>query len=218
MQKKIFFSLSLITFLLITILVMSGCTAIAAVPVQGELTTLAVAAPDTGDLLTHVAAAVQPESCSTCHPDAGDKHQASYDELYQDGVIQITDLAYSFTEPGTSTVTFQMTKDGAPFDGRKVESLNIYFAPYTGSAFQFEPAAARMSIKGELTYDGAGNITSTLDESTDLSKVDGLIVMVEMNLWVRYRRVFNRPNIPLRPYWKPDRGWIMSLLPITLAV
>ena len=63
--------------------------------------------------------AVQPETCSVCHKDAGDKHQASYDELYQDGVIQVTDLAYSFTPTDTTTVTFKMTKDGAPFDARE---------------------------------------------------------------------------------------------------
>ena len=40
---------------------------------------------------------VQPETCSICHKEAGDKHQASYDELYQDGVIQVTDLAYTFS-------------------------------------------------------------------------------------------------------------------------
>jgi hypothetical protein len=160
MLKNTFVGLSRIAFLLVAILVMSSCTTIAAIPETGELTTLAVAAPIASELTVHETAAVQPESCSTCHPDAGDKHQASYDELYQDGVIQVTDLAYSFTEPGTSTVTFNMTKDGAPFDGRKVESLNIYFTPYTGSAFQFEPAAERMSIKGELSYDGAGGITS----------------------------------------------------------
>ncbi len=100
--------------------------------------------------------AVQPESCVTCHKDAGAKHQASYDELYQDGVIQVTDLAYSFTAPDTTTVTFKMTKDGAPFDASKADSLAIYFAPYTGDNFQFEPAAERLSLKGDLTYDGAG--------------------------------------------------------------
>ncbi len=37
---------------------------------------------------------VQPESCVICHTGAGADHQASYDELYQDGVIQVTDMAY----------------------------------------------------------------------------------------------------------------------------
>ena len=61
-------------------------------------------------------AGAEPETCSVCHKEAGDKHQASYDELYQDGVIQVTDLAYAFAGPDTTTVTFKMTKDGVPFD------------------------------------------------------------------------------------------------------
>jgi ABC-type glycerol-3-phosphate transport system substrate-binding protein len=40
---------------------------------------------------------VQPETCTICHSGAGDKHQASYDELYQDGVIQVTDLDYRYS-------------------------------------------------------------------------------------------------------------------------
>jgi len=32
---------------------------------------------------------VQPESCATCHKDGGAKHQASYDELYQDGSFKL---------------------------------------------------------------------------------------------------------------------------------
>ncbi|OGD55375.1 hypothetical protein A3K81_03490 [Candidatus Bathyarchaeota archaeon RBG_13_60_20] len=126
--------------------------------------------------------AAEPESCATCHKEAGAVHQASYDELYQDGVIAITDLAYQFTSPNTHVVTFKMTKDGEPFDARDADSLNIYFAPYTGTEFQFEPAAARLSIKGTLTYNGAGGITSTLTSTnpayaTNLGNVNGLIVV-----------------------------------------
>ena len=121
---------------------------------------------------------VQPESCATCHKDAGEKHQASYDELYQDGVILVTDLAYTFAPTGTHTVTFQMTKDGAPFDARKSDSLAIYFAPWTGEKFQFEPAAERLSLKGDMAYDGAGGNTSTLvGEIPDLSALPGLIMV-----------------------------------------
>jgi len=123
------------------------------------------------------AVAAEPESCMTCHSGAGDKHQAAYDELYQDGVIQIADLAYSFADPDTSTVTFQMTKDGAPYDGTKAESIGIYFVPYTGEKFQFEPAIERLSLLGELSYDGAGGITSVMTGTTDLSGVDGLVVV-----------------------------------------
>ncbi len=121
---------------------------------------------------------VQPESCSTCHGEAGAKHQASYDELYQDGVIEVTDLAYSFSAPNTTIVTFNMTKDGAPFDASKADSLGIYFAPYTDGKFQFEPAAERMSLLGDLTYDGQGGNTSTLvGDAPDVSNTSGLIVL-----------------------------------------
>ncbi len=123
-----------------------------------------------------------PETCTICHPGAGAKHQASYDELYQDGAIQVTDLAYEYSSPGTHIVTFQMTKNGAPFDVSDADSRGIYFVPWTGEAFQFEPAAERLSLMGELTYDGEGGNTSTLTSSdapyaSDLGDVDGLIIV-----------------------------------------
>ena len=73
-----------------------------------------------------------PETCSVCHKDAGDKHQASYDALYQDGVIKVTNLAYSFSAPNTTVVTFKTTKNGAPFNANDADSLAIRFVPYTG--------------------------------------------------------------------------------------
>ncbi|MEZ4635903.1 MAG: hypothetical protein R2873_00605 [Caldilineaceae bacterium] len=133
--------------------------------------------PDSADLLAAVAAQVEPESCATCHKDAGDKHQASYDQLYQDGVIQITDLAYAFTEPDASTVTFKMTKDGAPFDARQADSMGIYFAPYVDGEFMFDPVQERMSLLGTKEYDGAGGFTTTMTGTMDLTNVDGVIVI-----------------------------------------
>jgi len=125
---------------------------------------------------------IQPESCSICHSEVGAKHQASYDELYQDGVIQVTDLAYEYSAPNTHMVTFKMTKDGVPFDANDADSLGIYFVPYTGTAFQFEPAAERLSLLGDLTCDGAGGCTSTLvgdgpAYESNLGNMDGLIVV-----------------------------------------
>ncbi len=143
--------------------------------------TLPVAAQDTqnpADGTTAHAGALQPESCSTCHKEAGDKHQASYDELYQDGVIQVTDLAYAYSAPDTTTVTFNMTKDRAPFDARDADSFAIYFAPYTGTSFEFDPAAERLSLLGDLTCDGTGACTSTLvGEAPDVTNVAGLVVV-----------------------------------------
>jgi len=125
---------------------------------------------------------IQIETCSICHSEAGAKHQASYDELYQDGVIQVTDLAYSFSAPDTSVVTFNMTKNGTPFDAGDADSLGIYFVPYTGTAFQFEPAAERLTLKGDVVCDGAGGCTSTLvgegpAYESSVGNVAGLIVL-----------------------------------------
>ncbi len=108
-------------------------------------------------------------------------HQASYDELYQDSIV-VSDMAYEYTAPSTHTVTFTMTKDGEPFDGTDVDSLGLYFVPWTGSAFQFEPAAGRLGLTGAITYDGAGVHTSTLvgdgaEYTTDFGDVDGLVVL-----------------------------------------
>ena len=139
------------------------------------------------DVMT-TAAAVQPETCAVCHPSAGEDHQASYDELYQDGVIQVSNLTYKFTEPGTTVVTFKMTKNGAPINGGAVQNANIYFAPYADGKFQFEPAAERLSLKGKLTYDPASGVTtSTLVELdaadaayidyTNINGVDGIVIV-----------------------------------------
>jgi OmcA/MtrC family decaheme c-type cytochrome len=78
-----------------------------------------------------------------------------------------------------------MTKDGKPINGASVENLNIYFAAYTGTAFE---GAGRLALKGKLTYDDkSGVTTSTLVELdakekayvdyTDLSKVDGVLTV-----------------------------------------
>ena len=124
-----------------------------------------------------VQAAITPESCATCHKGQGTKHQASYDDLYQDGVIKVTNLAYSFTAPNITKVTFKMTKAGAPFDGREADALSIGFVPYAGGKFE---AAARISLKGTMTYDGAGGNTSTLVGGAgvaDFTNVNGVLAV-----------------------------------------
>ena len=132
---------------------------------------------------------VQPETCGICHKSAGEDHQAAYDELYQDGVIKVSGLTYKFTEPGTTVVTFKMTKNGAPISGGTVQNLNIYFAAYTGTAFE---GAGRLSLKGKLSYDAASGVTtSTLVELdaadanyfdyTNVGGVDGIVVVYGYN-------------------------------------
>jgi OmcA/MtrC family decaheme c-type cytochrome len=158
---------------------MSTILALVLVALAGWVFATPVAAQDQEPPDPHVGAMIsaEPESCSVCHKEAGAKHQASYDELYQDGVIQIADLAYRFAAPDTSTVTFKMTKNGEPFDARQADSLAIYFAPYTGTKFQFEPAAGRLSLKGALVYDGEGVITTSVTGTVDFSSVNGLVVV-----------------------------------------
>ncbi len=128
----------------------------------------------------------QLETCGICHPDAGEKHQASYDELYQDAVIEVSDITYRFTpNPDTTIVSFKMTRNGAPINGASVDNLNIYFAAWTGTAFE---GAGRLSLKGKLTYDpGKGVTTSTLVEKevgadgyvdySNVGNVDGIVVV-----------------------------------------
>ena len=161
MKKKRIIGLCLLTALLTAAAFFSGAPQIA------------LAQEDAVD--PHILA--EPESCMTCHSGAGEQHQASYDELYQDGVIQVSNMAYSFEEPDTSTVTFNMTKNGAPYDGTQAASMGIYFTPYDGENFQFDPAMERMSLSGDLTYDGEGGMTSTMTGTTDLSAVNGIIVI-----------------------------------------
>ena len=148
----------------------------------------AAAAPPAQAGVTADASSVTLETCSICHKNSGAQHQAAYDQLYQDAVIQVSDVKYSFTpSPDTTTITFQMTKNGQPFDPKQADSLAIYFAPYKDGKFQFDPAADRLSLLGKLTSDGKGTVTSTLVEKpagdkafvdyTDVSQTDGLIVI-----------------------------------------
>ncbi|MGB8984880.1 MAG: hypothetical protein WCC12_23650, partial [Anaerolineales bacterium] len=95
-------------------------------------------------------------------------------------------MTYKFTaNPDTTVVTFKITKDGKAIGGGALENLNIYFAAYTGTAFE---GAGRLSLKGKLTYDAASGVTtSTLVEKepaadgyvdySDLGGVDGILVV-----------------------------------------
>ena len=119
------------------------------------------------------------EYCVSCHADDGAFHQASYDELYQGGVIQVSDLAYA-SAGTTDVVTFEMTKFGNPFDCTDADALNIYFIGYTGDGTFEMAGGSRMSIKGTVTYDADTNVcesTNTASALGDLSAADGLVVV-----------------------------------------
>jgi OmcA/MtrC family decaheme c-type cytochrome len=129
-------------------------------------------------------AALSPETCVTCHSESGSAHQVSYDQLYQDGVIAVTDVAYSFTAPNVHTVKFNVTKAGAPFDINQADSWGVYFVPYTGTAFELapsDPPLERVSLKGDTTC-VAGACTSTYAGEDAIYKssfanVNGLVVI-----------------------------------------
>jgi OmcA/MtrC family decaheme c-type cytochrome len=176
MSKKIIIALGLCVALLLAIALATGCAPTSPEAFVGQAGTTDTAASE--EVVAGATDPAEPESCSICHPEAGAKHQASYDALYQDGVIQVTDLTYSFTAPDTTVVTFNMTKNGAPFDATEADSLGLYFAPYTGEAFEFEPAMERLSLMGELECDDEGACTSTLvGDVPDVSDMDGVIVL-----------------------------------------
>jgi hypothetical protein len=128
------------------------------------------------------------ETCSICHKDAGSNHQAFYNELYQDQVIQVSDIKYSFSaNPDTTTVSFKLLQNGQPIDPKQVDNISINWVPFKDGKFQFEPVMERLSMKGKVTSDGKGTVTSTLVEPaktdpayydyTDVSKTDGLLVV-----------------------------------------
>ena len=105
------------------------------------------------------------ETCSICHKNSGSTHQTYYDQLYQDGVIKVSDVTYAFkASPDTTTITFKLLQNGQPLNPAQADNLSIYWVPYKDGKFQFEPAADRLSLKGKITSDGNGTVTSTLVE------------------------------------------------------
>ena len=142
MPRKLLLGFLVIAALLLASAMIAGCAGPAAAPEPASAAAVLEPAGPAGPegpagATTIAMEPTQPESCVTCHGAAGAKHQASYDEMYQDGVIKVTDLQYSFSGPDESTVTFNMTKDGAPFDARKADSLAIYFAQYVDGTVSY---------------------------------------------------------------------------------
>ncbi|MEJ2211178.1 MAG: cytochrome c3 family protein, partial [Anaerolineae bacterium] len=174
MSKKIIVALGLCIALVLAIALAVGCAPASPQATVGQAETTAEQPAD----VMAAAAAAEPESCAICHPEVGSHHQSYYDALYQEGVIEVTDLAYSFTAPDTTEITFTMTKDGKPFDANDADSFSIYFAPWTGEAFEFDPAMERMSLMGDIVCDADGACTSTLQgDAPDVSDMDGYVVV-----------------------------------------
>jgi len=133
------------------------------------------------------AANVEPEACSTCHTGdivrSGQSHQDAYDELFQQGVIAVSNVQYS--NNGTNdTVTFEMTKNALDFDCTMADSLNVRYAQYTGvDNAEFISIAGTndlLSLKGTVTYDAGTNTCTSVNPQTalgDLSALNGIIAV-----------------------------------------
>jgi hypothetical protein len=149
---------------------------------------------DTGPAGQDLNATATPESCNTCHETAGNQHQAGYDQLYQDNVIQVTGLAYTLDGSNNDVVTFTMKKAKANFDCTKVQNLNIYWAPYDNAVgrFQFDPPAERLAIKGGVKVDNVttgsltGDATTGLCTSTFPSQLDNASLLTKNGVIVVY--------------------------------
>jgi OmcA/MtrC family decaheme c-type cytochrome len=148
---------------------------------------------------------VGPEVCSYCHDGGvarnGSSHQEQYDELFQQDVVEVSNVAYS-NDGSNDIVTFEMSKNGAAFDCTELNSanpdgsgnsLNIRFSQYDAATRSFSSIDTSsppdgtidlLSIKGTITYDAGTNIcTSTNPVSAlgDLNNVDGVIAVYGEN-------------------------------------
>jgi OmcA/MtrC family decaheme c-type cytochrome len=135
-------------------------------------------------------APIAPESCVVCHGTSGAQHQASYDQLYQDNVINVSGLGVAYTAPNVYTTTFTMTKkdssgDPQPFNCENVQNLNAYIVSYTdNNTFEMpdatippDGAADRLTLKPSAdiispwTYRGSTTIVG--NGTTGLCTVTG---------------------------------------------
>jgi OmcA/MtrC family decaheme c-type cytochrome len=99
------------------------------------------------------------------------------------GVITVTDMAYTYTAPNTHTITFTMLMNGEPFDPAEADRVRMYYVPWTGTAFQYEPAASRLALTGTMTFDSVtGEVTSVLTDddpryASSFDDMDGAIML-----------------------------------------
>jgi OmcA/MtrC family decaheme c-type cytochrome len=76
-----------------------------------------------------------------------------------------------------------MLKEGEPFDPADADRVRMYFVPWTGTAFQYEPAADRLALTGTMTFDSVtGEVTSTLTDddpryASSFDDMDGAIML-----------------------------------------
>jgi len=147
-------------------------------------------------------AALNLESCSICHNDQtirnGDSHQADYDQRFQDQVVTVSSLSYTYSATDNShNVTFVLNRGGLPFDctqiktGAPADSLSIAYAEYDPATRTFNAplplnqltsSGLSLGSQATLTYNSVGNICSSktfdnnaLGQVGDLTLRNGII-------------------------------------------
>ena len=137
--------------------------------------------------------AANPETCVTCHVGSdpvarsGPMHQARYAEFYQDGVVKVVASSMALAANGTdaTTLTFKMTKNGAPFDCTKKDAFAIgsYWAKYEVATKTF---SSDVSLKGNVAWDAATNVcTITKTYTSDADKASVAAIAAKANAIVQ---------------------------------
>ncbi|MDH4192175.1 MAG: hypothetical protein OEW21_18460, partial [Betaproteobacteria bacterium] len=154
--------------------------------------------------ITALAQTANPETCVMCHTGStpvarsGALHQAKYDEHYQDNVMKVVAGSIGITTNAptndTTILTFQLTKNGTPFDCTKLTtsesatsdfSIGSYWSQYDGATKTFPQdmslaptTAAQVAKAGSGTANGtrqyAGGVctlTKTFTAAADLARV-----------------------------------------------
>jgi len=124
--------------------------------------------------------AANPETCATCHTGelpvarTGPNHQQIYEQFYQDGVVKISEVAFTTVGGNSTKLTFKMTKQGAPFDcatTRTDFAIGSYWAEYDTVTKTFPinngGPTPYTSLIGTKAWDAASNLCTITQTGFD---------------------------------------------------
>lgn len=116
-----------------------------------------------------LAATAGGEACSTCHSGdapiarSGPGHQADYNQLYQNGVIKVSNLALTSNAVDTTTLTFTLTKNGSALECTKTTdgfTTGSYYDTYNAATGKFS-AVSPLSLKPTTSGTSANGTISS---------------------------------------------------------
>ena len=125
---------------------------------------------------------LQLESCAICHNDQtirdGAAHQADYDQRFQDNVVTVDNLAYTYGADNSHIVTFTMRRNGVSFPctdiktGAPADSLSIAFAEYDNATRTFNaPLPLNQLTSSGLSLGSQATLVNTPGTNLCTSKV-----------------------------------------------